>query len=191
MGTGGTGCDTRVIRTLLRIRLSLGDQCIARTLGPWAPAAKWSGFEGWKKDWLCNTPVVLPHNQVLAVLALVRSFFHRYTRLQQLLDSESDHIASGVYRSDVDDPDFSNPYASSCWELALLRFHWHPKAASFSLGTAKLEATLPNENPVAMMTKYNVEFNGQFVPKLVVPKPNPFHGKLQVSKTSWKTQHGG
>ena len=40
---------------------------------------------------------------------------HKYNKLHQLLESDVDRVASGEYRADVDDPDFSNPYAAACW----------------------------------------------------------------------------
>ena len=119
----------------------------------------------------------LPPHQVLAITSLIRSLLHKYGKLQQLLECESEHIASGLYRADVDDPDFSNPYASSCWELGLLRLHWHPKVSSFALETSKLAPSLPAEKPIALLENYDVEFSCRFVPKLKVPKPNALHSK--------------
>lgn len=119
----------------------------------------------------------LPPHQVLAIMSLVRSLFHKYAKLHPLVECEAEHIASGVYRADVDDPDFSNPYASSCWELGLLRLHWHPKVSSFALGTSTLAPSLPTEHPMAFLEAYNVDVNAKFVPPLRMPKPNGLHAK--------------
>ncbi|KAG7401838.1 Nucleolar complex protein 3 [Phytophthora boehmeriae] len=122
----------------------------------------------------------LPPHQALAVLSLLRALFHRYSKLQQLLESDVDRVASGEYRADIDDPDFANPYSSACWELAMLSRHAHPKLASFALGTAKMEPLLPNEHARALMDAFD-PFSGAtfaFKPKVSVPPSNPLHKKL-------------
>ncbi|KAJ0392375.1 hypothetical protein P43SY_011879 [Pythium insidiosum] len=118
-----------------------------------------------------------PH-QVLAVLAVLRSLMHRYTKVQQLLESDVDRVASGEFRADVDDPDFTNPLATACWELALLGTHYHPTVASFSVGTAELGPSLPNETPKALLEAYNTTATGAFVPRVPVPPANALHQKI-------------
>ena len=45
--------------------------------------------------------------------------------MQALLDSDS--LGTGVFRSDVNDPELSNADSSTAWELALLGTrHFHP-----------------------------------------------------------------
>lgn len=128
-----------------------------------------------------------PH-QMLACMALIRSLFHRYSKLQQLLESDMDRVASGEYRADVDDPDFSNPYSSACWELTLLHRHFNPKVASFSLGTAEMGPSLPNEYPKAMLDNYNSELTGAFNPIVAVPPQNPLHNKMATDRKRKQTQ---
>ncbi|TYZ64098.1 hypothetical protein PybrP1_009125 [[Pythium] brassicae (nom. inval.)] len=118
-----------------------------------------------------------PH-QVLAVLATIRSLFHRYSKLQQLLESDVDRVAAGEYRADVDDPDFTNPYSSALWELALLGRHYHPKVASFARGTAELGPSLPNEFPKALLDGFDTTQSGLFNPRVLAPPRNPLHAKL-------------
>ncbi|KAL4172029.1 hypothetical protein KRP22_007204 [Phytophthora ramorum] len=120
-----------------------------------------------------------PH-QSLAILSLLRALFHRYSRLQQLLESDVDRVASGEYRADIDDPDFANPFSSACWELALLTHHVHPKLASYALGTAQLATTLPNEHARALMEAYDPYANSTFAfkPKVSLPPSNPLHKKI-------------
>merc|ERR1719215_826077 len=95
-----------------------------------------------------------PHN-MLAGMSLVRSIFHRYSKLHQLLDNDQDRVSSGSYRADVDDPDWSNPFACAVWELAELRFHYHPMVSSFAKGTAKLEPSMVNQTPQYMAREFN------------------------------------
>lgn len=118
-----------------------------------------------------------PH-QVLAVLATIRSLFHRYSKLQQLLESDVDRVAAGEYRADVDDPDFTNPYSSALWELALLSRHYHPKVASFARGTAELGPSLPNEFPKALLESFDTTQSGLFNPRVLAPPRNPLHAKM-------------
>lgn len=48
-----------------------------------------------------------------------------HTKVQALLDSDS--LGTGVFRSDVNDPELSNADSSTAWELALLGTrHFHP-----------------------------------------------------------------
>lgn len=120
-----------------------------------------------------------PH-QMLGVMAVIRSLFHRYSRLQQLLESDMERVSSGEYRADVDDPDFTNPFSTALWELALLNRHYHPVVASFSVGTAEMGPSLPNEFPKMLLDNYNIERTGLFNPKVIVPPPNPLHAKMAV-----------
>ncbi|RQM28890.1 hypothetical protein B5M09_003944 [Aphanomyces astaci] len=105
-----------------------------------------------------------PH-QMLAVSALIRSLFHRYSKLHQLLENDQDRVASGIYR-----------------ELSFLGKHYHPVVASFSTGTANLEPSLPNEHPKAMLERYDTVTSGEFVPRVSIPKANPLHAKMLKQK---------
>ncbi|KAF4149747.1 CBF/Mak21 family [Phytophthora infestans] len=122
----------------------------------------------------------LPPHQALAILSLLRALFHRYSKLQQLLESDVDRVASGEYRADIDDPDFANPFSSACWELALLTHHVHPKLASYALGTAQMAPTLPNEHARALMDAFDPYAGATFAlkPKVPVPPSNPLHKKI-------------
>ncbi|RLN97993.1 hypothetical protein BBJ28_00023314 [Nothophytophthora sp. Chile5] len=127
----------------------------------------------------------LPPHEALAVLALLRALFHRYSKLQQLLESDVDRVTSGEYRADVDDPDFANPYASACWELALLARHAHPKLAAFALATAEMAPSMPNEHARALMAAFDPYADASFAfkPHVAVPAGNPLHKKLASDKS--------
>ncbi|DAZ93804.1 TPA: hypothetical protein N0F65_008563 [Lagenidium giganteum] len=122
-----------------------------------------------------------PHH-ILAVLSLMRSLFHRYSKLHQLLESDLDRVASGEYRADVDDPDFTNPYSTALWELTLLERHYHPVVSSFALGTAELGPSLPTEYPRSMLENYNTTLTGAFIPKVPVPPKNPLYTKIATDR---------
>ncbi|KAL3662585.1 hypothetical protein V7S43_012438 [Phytophthora oleae] len=134
----------------------------------------------------------LPPHQALAILSLLRALFHRYSKLQQLLESDLDRVASGEYRADIDDPDFANPFSSACWELALLTHHVHPKLSSYALGTAQMAPTLPNEHARAIMDAFDPYAGSTFAfkPKVSVPPSNSLHKKIasESNKSSKKTR---
>ncbi|TMW66397.1 hypothetical protein Poli38472_004162 [Pythium oligandrum] len=137
---------------------------------------------------LLLTSMSLPPHQILAVLALVRSLMHRYSKLHQLLESDVDRVASGEYRADVDDPDFANPYSTACWELALLARHYHPTVSTFAHGTADLAPSLPNEYPRMMLETYNTDNSGLFTPKVPVPQRNPLFSKISQQQKREKNK---
>ncbi|KAL7580051.1 hypothetical protein ACA910_005036 [Epithemia clementina (nom. ined.)] len=88
-----------------------------------------------------------PHTAV-PLLAFARQLFQRYPSAQQLLENENDVITSGEYAPDVIDPEQSNPYSTSGWELATLKFHIHSSIASQAKGAASSKLLqLPSEGP--------------------------------------------
>lgn len=62
----------------------------------------------------------------IPLIAFARQLMQRYASINQLLENESDIITSGAYTPDVMDPEHSNPFATSAWELGLLKFHVDP-----------------------------------------------------------------
>lgn len=88
----------------------------------------------------------LPAMYTLAGLSMIRTLFHKYSKLNQLVDeSDQDRVASGHYQADVNDPDFCNPFSCSFWELGVLTQHHHPIVAKFAKDTAALAPSLPSE----------------------------------------------
>ena len=68
-----------------------------------------------------------PPNTVLRSLELVRSLMVKEPRLEAFLNTE-DRTANGVYRAELDDPQLSNPFGTSFWELRMLqKYHWDDK----------------------------------------------------------------
>lgn len=124
----------------------------------------------------------LQPNQILAVLATIRSLFHRYSKLQQLLESDVDRVSAGEYRADVDDPDFTNPYSTALWELSLLGRHYHPKVAAFAVGTAEMGPSLPTEFPKMLLDNYDTAQSGRFNPLVLAPPRNPLYAKMAVDE---------
>lgn len=82
------------------------------------------------------------------LMALARQILQRYPSVHQILDSESDVITSGQYTPDVADPEHSNPFSTSAWELATLKFHVNPAVQSQSDAASTLKLLqMPGESP--------------------------------------------
>lgn len=82
------------------------------------------------------------------LLAFGRQLLQRYPAVQQLLENEQDAITSGQYCPDVDDPELSNPFSTSAWELVNLRFHVNPAVEGQATGASTLKMLqMPAEDP--------------------------------------------
>ncbi|KAI9101743.1 CBF/Mak21 family-domain-containing protein [Phlyctochytrium arcticum] len=73
----------------------------------------------------------LPAHATLACLAMIRSLIVRFPRLESLLDAEG-RVGTGIYQPMLDDPELSNPFATSLWEMTLFMKHYHPTVAIFA-----------------------------------------------------------
>lgn len=88
-----------------------------------------------------------PHSSA-PLLAFLRQLLHRYPSAAQLLENEQDVVTQGTYSPEADDPEFTNPFATSAWELGTLKFHFDPKVRNHAKGAgAKKMLMLPAEDP--------------------------------------------
>jgi len=67
-----------------------------------------------------------PPTTVLRALDFVGGLVAKDAKLEALLSTE-DRTVDGVYRPDIDDPQLSNPFGTSFWELHVLRSHFNSK----------------------------------------------------------------
>ena len=67
-----------------------------------------------------------PPDFALQALDFVAGLIARDSKLEALLNTD-ERVCDGHYRVDVDDPQLSNPFGASFWELHILRRHWHPQ----------------------------------------------------------------
>ena len=89
-----------------------------------------------------------PSYTSVPLIAFARQMLQRYNCAQQQLENESDVITSGQYTPDVADPEHSNPFSTSAWELANLRFHLHPKVSEQGRSAATMKMlAMPGEAP--------------------------------------------
>jgi len=88
-----------------------------------------------------------PHSSA-PLLAFLRQLLHRYPSAAQLLENEQDVVTQGTYTPEADDPEYTNPFATSAWELGTLKFHFDPKVRNHAKGAgAKKMLMLPAEDP--------------------------------------------
>jgi nucleolar complex protein 3 len=65
------------------------------------------------------------YDDVKALLGAAHAIALRYPTSRQLLENEQDRAAVGTYDALMNDPEHANPFATSCWELSLLKFSYH------------------------------------------------------------------
>ena len=68
---------------------------------------------------LLSAALHFPPTTTKRTLVFVKSLLSKDAKLEALLSTE-DTIANGIYRPDVDDPQLSNPFAATLWELQIL-----------------------------------------------------------------------
>ena len=69
---------------------------------------------------LCTVALHAPSHTSAPLFAFVRQLSQRYPSIHQMMENEQDVITSGTYNPNVQDPEHSNPFATSAWELSLV-----------------------------------------------------------------------
>lgn len=97
---------------------------------------------------LSTTAMHAPPFTAAPLLAFLRQILHRYPSAAQLLENEQDVVTQGTYTPEVEDPEYTNPFATSAWELGTLKFHIFPSIEDHAKGAAaKKMLLLPSEDP--------------------------------------------
>lgn len=118
----------------------------------------------------------------IPLVAFARQLLQRYpASTNQLLENEADIITSGAYTPDVKDPEHSNPFATSAWELGLLKFHIDPAMGKHHAQSCAENRLLnyPTEAPDRLFDermRYNVEKG--YIGCRVRCKKHPFRNSL-------------
>ena len=127
-----------------------------------------------------------PHTSV-PLLAMVRHFLQRYPNVQQLLENESDVITEGQYLPEVGDPEHANPFATSGWELATLKFHWHSDVAMQATATASSKMlSLPAEQPEKLRCMALQNMEDLYIPFVRIQKRHPLYAKVSSNEKQKK-----
>eukprot|EP00741_Cyanophora_paradoxa_P013478 tig00020693_g13015.t1 len=146
---------------------------------------------------LCTLALHVHPPEAVALLSLVQELLFKYPKAQQLLDS--DHpVAAGVYLPQVDDPEHSNPFSSTLWELSALQRHYHPYVARFAALVANSQrppAHLASKRPRDYIGMLDVERDrapgsGEapplFQPPLQPPRQHPLHARIAKNASAKK-----
>jgi len=120
------------------------------------------------------------------LIAFSRALLHRYQGVQQLLDNEEDVVGDGKYTLDVADPELSNPFSTSLWELATLRFSYNPNVALHADNGATFKRlALPRESPGRLMNKICTA-EEDFKHPIKKPRRHRFDKEVQRNKRAEK-----
>jgi nucleolar complex protein 3 len=134
---------------------------------------------------ICSVALHAPPHTAASLLAFVRQLLQRYPSAQQLVENEQDVITSGRYNPDVEDPELSNPLATSAWELATLKFHVHSAVADQAKGAATLSILqLPAEAPERRRRELLQEANELRVSYKRVQKRHPLAPRTSSTSAS-------
>jgi nucleolar complex protein 3 len=126
---------------------------------------------------LCTVSLHAPAHTSAPLLAFVRQLTQRYPSVHQMLENEQDVITSGEYNPNVEDPEHSNPFATSAWELAMMRFHVNPTIAHHALGAASQKMLqLPLEAPERVRAELLRDADELYIPARRVMKRHPLSG---------------
>jgi CBF/Mak21 family len=117
-------------------------------------------------------------------VAYSRLLIQRYPSVEQFLENEQDVITSGQYNPNVADPEHSNPLATSGWELALLRFHYHAGVArqATEASNAKI-LQLPGEEPDTLRARRLREEEDLLIAFVRNAKKHPLDPSNQAKKS--------
>ncbi|QSL64747.1 hypothetical protein MERGE_002049 [Pneumocystis wakefieldiae] len=72
-----------------------------------------------------------PEKSAIKSLNLIQKLIKKHPKLNCFLNSNEEY-GEGVYNGEIDNPDLSNPYLSTCWELILLKKHYSPTISNIA-----------------------------------------------------------
>ena len=96
---------------------------------------------------ILTVAMFIPASTSIPMIAFARQLLSRYPAVHQMLENEEDAITSGQYSPDVEEPELANPFSTSAWEAATLKFHANPAVAQQGQRTATLKMLqMPGED---------------------------------------------
>lgn len=124
----------------------------------------------------------LPPPTAIPLIAFGRQMLQRYPSAHSLMENEEDAITSGQYSSNVEDPEQANPFSTSAWELAVLKFHIHPSVEQQATGAATLKMLqMPMEDPDRLRSIALRDANELYIKFRITKKRHPLQAKGQES----------
>ncbi|KAG2182251.1 hypothetical protein INT43_007178 [Umbelopsis isabellina] len=85
-----------------------------------------------------TTALNMPDQTVAQCLTLIKKLMNREARLDALLQSE-DKSGNGIYLPTLNDPELSNPFATSIYELFLYQQHYDPNIRALAKSLAAFQ----------------------------------------------------
>jgi nucleolar complex protein 3 len=114
---------------------------------------------------ICTTVMHAPVYAGIPLLVFARHLIQRYPSAEQMLENEQDVITSGEYKADVDDPELTNAFATSTWELATLKFHINKGVADQATAAATMRMLqLPGDDPEKIRSVLLEDYNALYIP---------------------------
>jgi nucleolar complex protein 3 len=134
---------------------------------------------------ILTTAMHTPPSTSIPLIAFVRQLIQRYPSAEQMLENEQDVITSGAYQLDVEDPEHSNPFATSAWELATLQFHYNPSIAhqASSAASAKM-LQFPAESPDKLRSECLASMTDLYIPCKRFKKKHPLEPTATTTSSS-------
>ena len=91
-----------------------------------------------------------------------------------MLENEEDIVAEGMFAPEAEDPEHSNAHATSLWELALLKYHIHPRLVEHAVGMAEGRLLkLPGEAPGKIWASMARDAQEGFISQRAMWKKHP------------------
>lgn len=138
---------------------------------------------------LLATALHTPNHTSVPLIAFARQLIQWYPSAAQLLENEQDVVTSGAFSPDVQDPEQSNPFATSAWELAMLKFHWSDTVSNQAAcaATAKM-LQLPMEGTERLRATEMRNMEELFIPFKRNKKRHPLELKATAKERSGRRQ---
>lgn len=124
---------------------------------------------------IASVALHLPPVASIPLMAFARNLLQRYSAIQPLLENDEDFvIAAGEYNPLAQDPENSNPFSTSAWELALLKFHYRQDVGYQAQAAATLKMLqLPAEGPERLRTEKYLDQTNLVIEFVRVKKKHP------------------
>lgn len=136
---------------------------------------------------ILTTSMHTPPHTAIPLIAFARQLIQRYPSAEQMLENEQDVITEGEYTPDVEDPEHCNPFATSAWELATLKFHVHTGIATQAIAAASSKMlNLPGESPEKLRAASLREMDELYISFRRIKKKHPLHFKQSESTEKQK-----
>ena len=126
-----------------------------------------------------------PYCSAAPLIALVRSMLNnRYSGVaNRLFENEQDNATNlgGAYNPMAEDPERTNPFATSAWELGTLRFHIHQDTAQQADDCANLRLMQP-ATPANLYNDLVKNSLDGYISSKVAMKRHPLRPPIHVNK---------